>query len=221
MLNSLKLNTYFVILFSGKILVLLLLLPASNEYAPQSYESSYGSRYSVQYPPRNRYEYSTPYRLHYPEYIAESQNSPRWIRVSPPRQVDRNFDINNQNDGESGRHFKPETIFKITETLGALNTVGRYLVNVTRNGEPNNLSPDVPSALYTISKNVLGRNVTDTLAPFVREALPVLTDGDFSSHNHLSISSQSGAQLQEIDKVDQSDNDEDPRTCTTPDELKG
>lgn len=62
-------------------------------------------------------------------------------------------------------------ISQISETLGALNIVGKYLVNVTRNrpsSQPVGLPHDVPGAIYTISKNVLGRNVTD----FIREALP-------------------------------------------------
>lgn len=155
-------------------------------------------------------------------YVTESLNSPRWIRIPQPRQTDRNFDTNHQNVDEDGRHFKPETIFKITETLGAINTVGRFLVNMTKNGEPTGLSPEVPSALYTISKNVLGRNVTDTLAPFVREALPVLSDNtsDNTNNNHISVH-QNNNDVQEIDKVDQNDDDGDPRSCTTPDDLKG
>lgn len=93
---------------------------------------------------------------------------------------------------------------------------------MTKTGEPNNLSPEVPSALYTISKNVLGRNVTDTLAPFVREALPVLNDNsaDFTN-NYISAENQIVNKVQEIDKIGQNDDDEDPRTCTTPDGVKG
>lgn len=209
--------------FLGELVFLFLLFPTSHEYAPpRYYEPWHQSGYPVQHPGHYRPQYFPQYRTQFSEYPAESQNSPRWIRISQPRQVDRNYDPNNENNGEAGRHFKPETIFKITETLGALNTVGRYLVNVTRTGE-DTLSPEVPSALYTISKNVLGRNVTDTLAPFVREALPVLSDNEpeFTNDNQVSASTQNGNKLQEIDKVDQSDTDEDPRTCTTPDGLKG
>lgn len=73
------------------------------------------------------------------------------------------------------RHIQPQTLNRITETLGAINTVGRYLVNMTRNSDGTQQSSgDLPGALYTISKNVLGRNVTDTIAPFVREVVPVL-----------------------------------------------
>ena len=69
-------------------------------------------------------------------------------------------------------------------------------------GEVDNskLSEEVPSAIYTISKNVLGRNVTDSIAPLVREALPVV-----------------------IDKNDEEEEEEeeDPRSCTTPEGTKG
>ncbi|XP_073996005.1 proclotting enzyme isoform X2 [Rhodnius prolixus] len=74
------------------------------------------------------------------------------------------------------RHISPDTLKTITETLGAINTVGRYLVNYTRS-EPTvapleETNEDLPGAIYTISKNVLGRNVTDTIAPLVR-VLPI------------------------------------------------
>ncbi|KAK6621976.1 hypothetical protein RUM44_001783 [Polyplax serrata] len=80
-------------------------------------------------------------------------------------------------DGESGRHFSPESIQKFTETLGAINTVGRYIVNMTRSYNTDTANKqkketpteDVPAAIYTISKNVLGPNVTDTIAPIVRQ----------------------------------------------------
>lgn len=76
-----------------------------------------------------------------------------------------------ETDVEEGRHLSG--LAAISETLGAINAVGRYLVNITRGGqEPE--TGDLPWALYTISKNVLGPNVTDTIAPIVRDALPPL-----------------------------------------------
>lgn len=68
-----------------------------------------------------------------------------------------------------------QTLAAISETLGAINTVGRYLVNITRGEETegdNTQAQDLSGAIYTISKNVLGPNVTDTIAPLVRGALP-------------------------------------------------
>ncbi|XP_068081874.1 proclotting enzyme [Anabrus simplex] len=79
-----------------------------------------------------------------------------------------------QTDIESGRHF---SLTSLSETLGAINTVGRYIVNMTR--ERDDLpapSRELPAAIYTISKNVLGRNVTDAIAPLVRGALPPLVN---------------------------------------------
>lgn len=63
------------------------------------------------------------------------------------------------------------------------------------------LPEDVPGAIYTISKNVLGRNVTDTIAPLVREALPGVIQDKSPVVSQPSVSV---------------DGDE-SRTCTTPD----
>lgn len=65
--------------------------------------------------------------------------------------------------------IKADPLVTISETLGALNTVGSYIVNMTRGVEnSDNPSKELPSAIYTISKNILGRNVTDSIAPLVR-----------------------------------------------------
>lgn len=149
--------------------------------------ASYLLPFSIQYAQRG----------YYTSWVDVQPN--RWMKVAQKRQVTA-YPFNNP---ESERHFAPDTITKITETLGALNTVGRYLVNMTRGTKDNApLSDEVPSAIYTISKNVLGRNVTDTIAPLVREALPSV------------IEDKSDESLKE--KVDV-----DSRTCTTPEGLKG
>lgn len=132
-------------------------------------------------------------RQYYVPWLDEENDTPKWVKLPPQRRL-----IESRpppvNQVQSNRHFKPETLHKITETLGAINTVGRYLVNMTR-GTTDTLSRDVPSAIYTISKNVLGRNVTDTIAPLVREALP----GTANEKN----------------------DDDDPRSCTTPAGVPG
>lgn len=60
---------------------------------------------------------------------------------------------------------------------GALNTVGRYLVNMTRAQQdvakttvkPTTLAADsIPDALLTLTKNVLGENVTHTIEPLIK-----------------------------------------------------
>jgi hypothetical protein len=76
-----------------------------------------------------------------------------------------------ETDAEEGRHLPG--LAAISETLGAINAVGRYLVNMTRGGQQPDTG-DLPWAFYTISKNFLGANVTDTIAPIVRDALPPL-----------------------------------------------
>ncbi|KAJ3639884.1 hypothetical protein Zmor_003255 [Zophobas morio] len=141
-------------------------------------------------------------REYYAPWYDEESDAPRWIKLPQRRNVDEKQNYAAINEGaEDSRHFGPDAIYKITETLGAINTVGRYLVNMTQ-GEVDNskLSEEVPSAIYTISKNVLGRNVTDSIAPLVREALPVV-----------------------IDKNDEEEEEEeeDPRSCTTPEGTKG
>lgn len=115
----------------------------------------------------------------------------------------------NQTDSEEGRHlFGPEshqTLAAISETLGAINTVGRYLVNITRGGDTDGEkadTEDLSGAIYTISKNVLGPNVTETIAPLVRGALPPL------------VTLQPG-------KVTLVDNVAAARPCRTPDGLTG
>jgi hypothetical protein len=160
----------------GKILFVCLLFPFSFEYTRREY---------------------------YAPWLDTESDSPRWIKLPQRRNVEapqQNYEALSDNV-ESTRHFGPDTIYRITETLGALNTVGRYLVNMTRGDTSTQLSEDVPSAIYTISKNVLGRNVTDSIAPLVREALPVAID----------------------DKNDEEEQEEEqnPRSCTTPEGLKG
>ena len=105
-------------------------------------------------------------------------------------------------DAESGRHlFDPENLATFSETLGAINTLGRYLVNITRSGDSVE-TQELPSALYTISKNVLGRNVTDTIAG----ALPPL------------VTLHPG-KVTVDEKLD--DDDDADRPCTMPDGRTG
>ncbi|XP_019880431.1 proclotting enzyme [Aethina tumida] len=178
-----------VITLIGRISIFCLLFRSTNEYTPRQY---------------------------YEPWLDIENESPRWVKVHKPRHVDNNQygdqlkftnnPINLPSDTDSGRHFKPETIFRITETLGAINTVGRYLVNMTRGDRDKSISQDVPNALYTISKNVLGRNVTDTIAPLVREALPIpQKDAEEKTDNNSEDETNGG----------------DTRYCTTPEGLPG
>ncbi|KAF9794926.1 hypothetical protein SFRURICE_005161, partial [Spodoptera frugiperda] len=97
---------------------------------------------------------------------------------------------------------------RISETLGAINTVGHYLVDMVNDShERNETDPNLqqlPQALYTISKNVLGRNVTDKIAPIVKKALPkVLPDAPITK-------------IATADRID-----EDAKSCTTPEGEDG
>ncbi|XP_033327098.2 proclotting enzyme [Megalopta genalis] len=94
------------------------------------------------------------------------------------------------------RREEPDPLIAISETLGALNTVGSYIVNMTRGVENSNYPPkELPSAIYTISKNILGRNVTDSIAPLVRGVALPLRNPPVSSDSSASASSSSIAPL--------------------------
>lgn len=96
-----------------------------------------------------------------------------------------------------------DPLVTFSETLGALNTVGNYIVNMTRGVESSDNPPkELPSALYTISKNILGRNVTDSIAPLVSS---IRLGG--STTTHLEPSSN-----EELVNKDSSSN---PSECTT------
>lgn len=116
------------------------------------------------------------------------------------------------NDGQEGegRLLSQSAFSRISETLGALNTVGNFLVNFTRGEQfnqmthpglhtsnPNRLdhldaeslenerpmqlistsasssSSDnsVPDAILTLTKNVLGQNMTKTIEPFIKRRI--------------------------------------------------
>lgn len=115
-----------------------------------------------------------------------------------------------QNENEQARLLSQSTFSRISETLGALNTVGNFFLNITReaNGEHDHRGDDmqlissssmvfpsstnaplielntetsafsidhltstkqsVPDALLTITKNVLGQNMTKTIEPLIK-----------------------------------------------------
>ncbi|XP_045779462.1 proclotting enzyme [Maniola jurtina] len=90
------------------------------------------------------------------------------------------IDSESRNNQNNGRLLSQSAFTRISETLGAINTVGHYLIDIVNENDRNESDPNLqqlPQALYTISKNVLGRNVTDKIAPIVKKALPqVLPD---------------------------------------------
>ncbi|KAG4072082.1 hypothetical protein HA402_015581 [Bradysia odoriphaga] len=92
-----------------------------------------------------------------------------------------------RHDVESSRLLSSSAFSKISETLGALNTVGRFLVNMTRGQEPtvqhNNPSESVPDAILTLSKTVLGQNVTKTIEPLIKGTI-VMDDNFFEDDDN-------------------------------------
>ncbi|KAK4871461.1 hypothetical protein RN001_015585 [Aquatica leii] len=140
-------------------------------------------------------------RLFYRFYEPTWTDDNRWVRIPQPRNAEIKGD-----DIETGRHFRPETLSTISETLGALNTVGRYIINMTRGVEDSNLPEDVPSAIYTISKNVLGKNVTETIKPLVSPLVSPLVRETPAVH-------------QKPSSLDENENY--PKSCTTPEGATG
>lgn len=94
----------------------------------------------------------------------------------------------------------------ISSSLGALNTVGRYIVNMTRGQEPsitnNNPSENVPDAILTLTKNVLGQNVTKTIEPMIKRIGVVETRDDPALDTTIApelILNATSAQLHTVD----------------------
>lgn len=74
--------------------------------------------------------------------------------------------IHKHGDDESSRGLSPEAIAKITETLGAINTVGRYLVNYTKGAAS-------PTDLFTHEDQQASPVRTQTFDTFVAFATTV------------------------------------------------
>uniref|UniRef100_A0A2A4JQ92 Peptidase S1 domain-containing protein n=1 Tax=Heliothis virescens TaxID=7102 RepID=A0A2A4JQ92_HELVI len=168
--------------------------------SPEAVQSPYYN--NNQYPPpqfvqSNQYEqpqYNPVQNFQGPQYY-DSRSSVGFVQTDP----------RNPNDP---RLLSDSAFTRISETLGAINTVGHYLVDmVSDSHEINETDPNLqqlPQALYTISKNVLGRNVTDKIAPIVKKALPkVLPDAPITK-------------IATADRVD-----DDAKYCTTPEGEEG
>ncbi|XP_014468441.1 PREDICTED: proclotting enzyme-like [Dinoponera quadriceps] len=94
-----------------------------------------------------------------------------------------------------------DPLVTFSETLGALNTVGNYIVNMTRGVDISDYPPkELPSALYTISKNILGRNVTDSIAPLMRNVALPIRQAITSTPSPVQQQQQSAAELANRDR---------------------
>ncbi|XP_070168785.1 uncharacterized protein [Polyergus mexicanus] len=96
-------------------------------------------------------------------YVSPMRGWPHsWDRVEPSRSdrpiYRRDTQVRPYTQLIKIEQEQSDPLMTISETLGALNTVGNYIVNMTRGVEISNYpSKELPSALYTISKNILGR----------------------------------------------------------------
>lgn len=81
-------------------------------------------------------------------------------------------------------HLHSIVLIEFYNKTGALNTVGRYIVNMTRGQEASlgqnkeNSAENVPDAILTLTKNVLGQNVTKTIEPLIKRVGAVETQED-------------------------------------------
>lgn len=150
-------------------------------------------------------------------YYVQNQNNPAaqhqdYNFERPPQYYDSRSSVFQSRHPDSvpndPRLLSESAFTKISETLGAINTVGHYLVDIVNDPRKKNESDpklqELPQAFYTISKNVLGRNVTDKIAPIVKKALPkVLPD----------------APITKIATADRKDDD--AKYCSTPEGEEG
>ncbi|XP_034941240.1 proclotting enzyme isoform X2 [Chelonus insularis] len=114
---------------------------------------------------------------------------------------------------------RADPLVTISETLGALNTVGSYIVNMTRGVDSSENPPkELPSAIYTISKNILGRNVTDSIAPLVRGVgLPLRAPSTTTTTTTTTTTESPFVNDKESENVINRDKESAIATCTTAD----
>lgn len=98
--------------------------------------------------------------------------------------------IRRHDTAEDGRLLSDTAFSRISETLGALNAVGRYIVNMTRGGHDQMSSPviaddrvdssteNIPDAILTLTKNVLGENVEKTIEPLIKRVSDDIVQND-------------------------------------------
>ncbi|XP_068619908.1 proclotting enzyme [Battus philenor] len=141
--------------------------------------------------------------MHYNQQLAyydqdlQSQNSHPYPVYDTRSSVDLINSESRDNGPNDGRLLSDSAFTRISETLGAINTVGHYLVDIVNENDRNESDPNLqqlPQALYTLSKNVLGRNVTDKIAPIVKKALPkVLPDAPITKIATADVSYENDA----------------------------
>ncbi|XP_045504262.1 clotting factor B-like isoform X1 [Colias croceus] len=160
---------------------------------------------STQYYQNNPYSQAYYHERQFMSQVPNNQQYPQYYDGRSSVDLIHSESIQNPNDG---RLLSDSAFTRISETLGAINTVGHYLVDVVNDNndrtETDSNLQQLPQALYTISKNVLGRNVTDKIAPIVKKALPrVLPD----------------APITKIATANYNEND--AKSCTTPEGEDG
>ncbi|XP_055699623.1 proclotting enzyme [Phlebotomus papatasi] len=131
----------------------------------------------------------------------------------------RRQDTYKKTENQEERGLSPVAFSRISETLGALNTVGQYLVNVTR-GESapiihtsgSSSNDNVPSAILTLTSNVLGKNLTNTIEPLIKQM------GNLGQSN--SSSDKSSKRIDSTSKDKKKASTKDPPQATSKAEAK-
>ncbi|XP_029166037.1 proclotting enzyme-like [Nylanderia fulva] len=160
-------------------------------------------------------------------YISPTRGWPHsWDRAGPSRSdrpiYRRDTQVRPYTQLVKVEQEQSDPLVTISETLGALNTVGNYIVNMTRGVEISNYPPkELPSALYTISKNILGRNVTDSIAPLVRGVALPLRQTITSSTSEAPVQEQQQQQQQTAEKLSNRDKESTLSACTTAEGAPG
>lgn len=134
-----------------------------------AYEFAGGQQYNVNRPPRQTYHepfhFPTGDGRDYTEYgnftYPEGRHAKSGRRAKLPAEFqETTHEEQTETEyppagSEEARYLSPQAIAKISETLGAINTVGRYLVNYTRGTTDDRLdSPqNYPVSKYTCIEN--------------------------------------------------------------------
>lgn len=101
------------------------------------------------------------------------QNSYNWPNLLSKRSNSQILNVASSSSPSTAQPQSGSAFQKISETLNALNTVGRLLVNITKGHgmalAVENKKSNISDALLTLSNNVLGQKTTKTLEPFIKQ----------------------------------------------------
>lgn len=186
-------------------------------------------------------------RTDLPRFLSGFTNESPELGVEYPYMVDEASKRSRRHntDSEEARLLSPSAFSRISETLGALNTVGNFLVNFTRgdtfhhgmnnqnahahdvpsahrvdhleaeslDDEPpmqmissSSSDSSVPNAILTLTKTMLGQNVTKTIEPFIKR-VGVSNNGEKHEVTTINQNVNTASLLEKKRKKHQAEND--------------